>query len=409
MKRIEFSFAAASIYLTCGAVISILFSIAVSNILLALAFGALLISDQKMRFPPFLAPLAAFFLGTVISLLLSPDWHEGRPAVRKFFCFLIVLLVYSNVRTMERVRWLLLACIGVMSLSGLWSLVQFSWKAAQARELGQPFYDHYLQERITGFMSHWMTLGGQEMILILMAVAFVFFSGHRRWMPYLLAAIAAIALSIVAGFTRSVWFGTACGSVYLIWYWKRWILLLLPVPVILLMLVNPFEVRERMLSVFRPHGDTDSNEFRVICRRAGFAMIKAHPWFGLGPEQVKLHLTEWIPADVPRPLPRGWYGHLHNIYLHYAADRGILTMLAFLWMLGKMLFDFARASVRAGPDDAEPRAVLRGAIAMMIGTLVVGFYEVNLGDSEVLVLFLSVVSCAYVAVDLVHAKQWQAQ
>ncbi len=401
MKSTEFSLENAAFYLTCGSVLGILCSIAFSNVVLALAFAALLMSSQRMRFPPFWIPLTAFFLGTAISLLMSPNWHDGRPAMRKFFCFLMVLVVYSTVRTVERARGLLLAAVGIVSFSALWSLTQFAGKVAEARELGQPFYAHYMQERITGFMSHWMTLGGQEMILILMACSFLFFSVERRWKPWLIAAVGVVGASIVAGYTRSVWFGTLCGAVYLIWFWKRWVLLLLPVPVVVLLLVNPFAFRERVLSSFQPHGDTDSNEFRTVCRRAGFAMIKAHPWFGLGPEQVKLHLKEWIPADVPRPLPTGWYGHLHNIYLHYAADRGIPTMLTFIWMLGKILYDFVQALRRAGPGQQEVRAILHGAIAMMIGILVVGFYEVNLGDSEVLVLFLSVVACGYVAVDAV--------
>jgi putative inorganic carbon (HCO3(-)) transporter len=404
MKLTEFSLETAAFYLTCGSVLGILCSIAVSNVLLALAFAALLMSNQRMRFPPFWIPLAAFFAGTAISLVLSPNWHDGRPAMRKFFCFLMVLIVYSNIRTVQRARGLLLAAVGIMSFSALWSLTQFAGKVSEARELGQQFYTHYMQERITGFMSHWMTLGGQEMILILMAGSFLFFSAERKWKPWLIAAIGVIGISIVAGYTRSIWFGTFCGAVYLIWFWKRWVLLLLPVPVLLLVLINPFAFRERVLSSFKPHGDTDSNEFRAVCRRAGFAMIQAHPWFGLGPEQVKLHLKEWIPADVPRPLPTGWYGHLHNIYLHYAADRGILTLLAFLWMLGKIVYDFVRALRRAGPGDHEVRAILHGAIAMMAGILVVGFYEVNLGDSEVLVLFLSVVACAYVAVDAIQGS-----
>ena len=63
-------------------------------------------------------------------------------------------------------------------------------------------------------------------------------------------------------------------------------------------------------------------------------MIRAHPWFGLGPEEVKLQFNSYVPPDIPRPLPEGWYGHLHNIYLQYAAERGIPTMLLMLWMLG---------------------------------------------------------------------------
>ena len=136
-------------------------------------------------------------------------------------------------------------------------------------------------------------------------------------------------------------------------------LALVPIPILLLILLNPFDVRERVSSVFHPHGDTDSNEFRVICRRAGLRMIADHPWFGLGPEQVKAQLTNYIPADVPRPLPSGWYGHLHNIYLHYAAERGIPTMLALMWMLGKIIVRFsagASALRTGGPGCAGDSA-----------------------------------------------------
>ena len=93
MKLSDFSLEKAAFYLTCGSVVSILFSIAVSNVLLALAFAALLMSSQRMRFPPFWIPLLVFFAGTVIAVLLSPDPHGGTPAVRKFFCFLTVLVV----------------------------------------------------------------------------------------------------------------------------------------------------------------------------------------------------------------------------------------------------------------------------------------------------------------------------
>ena len=90
--------------------------------------------------------------------------------------------------------------------------------------------------------------------------------------------------------------------------------------------------------------------------------------------------------------------HLHNIYLHFAAERGIPTMLALMWMLGKILYDFIRAARRIR-DNPTAKAILQGGIATMIGILVVGFYEVNLGDSEVLTLFLAIVACGYVAVD----------
>ena len=100
-------------------------------------------------------------------------------------------------------------------------------------------------------------------------------------------------------------------------------------------------MQDRVNSIFKPKG-ADSNQFRVVTWRTGLRMVERHPWFGLGPEGPKLHFDEYVPADIPRPLPSGWYGHLHNIYLHYAAERGIPTMLVLMWMLIQILVDFWR-------------------------------------------------------------------
>jgi O-antigen ligase len=74
---------------------------------------------------------------------------------------------------------------------------------------------------------------------------------------------------------------------------------------LLLLWLNPLGVGERMVSVYKPAGDLDSNRFRVVCRRAGWEIVKAHPWFGLGPEQVNQNaqLLNFIPADEPPSVP----------------------------------------------------------------------------------------------------------
>jgi O-antigen ligase len=99
-------------------------------------------------------------------------------------------------------------------------------------------------------------------------------------------------------------------------------------------------------------------------------------------------------------LPIGWYGHLHNIYLQYSAERGVPTMLILMWLLAKMLYDFWRAlgEIPAGRNDA--RFLLHGGIAAILATLAEGFFEYNLGDSEVLTMFLVIAACAYQAVPM---------
>lgn len=128
-------------------------------------------------------------------------------------------------------------------------------------------------------------------------------------------------------------------------------------------------------------------------------MIEAHPLLGVGPDEPKFHLKEYIPADVPRPLPSGFYEHVHNVYLQYAADRGLPTALAFLWILIQTLYDFWRGLRALPPGRSDRRFLLHGGIAVVLAAMVEGVVEVNLGDSEVLTMFLVVVACGYLALE----------
>jgi O-antigen ligase len=391
----------AAFYLTCGSLVSILFSIAVSQILLSLALAALLLSQERLRVPPIKLPLILFMAGTVVSLLFSGHISEGTPQVRKFLVFVILLLVYSTFRTTGEIRGIVLAWVGVATLSAVRSLFQFWQKYQESQELGKNFYDFYVGERITGFMSHWMTFGGEEMIVLLLLASYLFFSAERRWKAAGWLCAAVLSVSMVLGFTRSIFLlGFPIGLLYLLWFWHRWLVAAAPVVAVIGFLVAPQALKERVTSIIQPHGETDSNEHRTITRRTGVEMIRAHPLLGLGPEQVKYQFERWVPADIPKPLPEGWYGHLHNIYLQYAAERGIPTMLFMMWLIGKVLWDFFFA-LRKCPPSVEARVVLRGAMAVILAILAEGFLEYNLGDSEVLTLFLAVVGFGYIAKETV--------
>jgi O-antigen ligase len=388
-------------WLTFGSAAAILLSIAISQILLALAVAALLISGEKLRLPPIKLPLLLFLLGTVISLAFSADPAAGLPQIRKFFVFLELLVVFSTLRDTVLIRRLMLSWAAIGGLIAVRGLVQFAGKVREAHDLGRNFYDYYAPaERLTGFMSHWMTFSGQEMFALLMLASFLFFAPaaiQRRWVWLLCAGL--MSLALLLGFTRSIWLATAAAGVYLCWFFRRWLVPLAPVALVLLFFLSPAAVRERITSLTKPKQGVDSNEFRVVTWRTGVRMIEQHPLLGLGPEGVKLHFAEYVPADIPRPLPSGWYGHLHNIYLHYAAERGIPTMLVLMWLLLEVLFDFWRGLGALPPGRSNRRFLLHGGIAVVLATMVAGFFELNLGDSEVLTMFLVVVACGYLALE----------
>jgi O-antigen ligase len=384
------------LYLTGAAAAATVVSIAAFEILLALALVSMLILRRDLiRWPPVLIPFGLWVALTIASDLASGDARAGLPQIKKLYIWLMLFLVYSAFRRLREMRWLLAAWTAGGTLSALWGFVQFSRKYSAAQVMHRDFYLAYVADRITGFMGHWMTFSGHMMIVFLLAGAFVLFSNHTRWKPWIIAAGAIIGLALVAAFTRSMWLGAAVGSAYLLFLWRRWAILALPVAAALVLLANPFDVRERVSSITDPHGDTDSNLHRVVTRAIGMEIISWHPWLGLGPEQVGKQYKQYIPSTVERPLPTGYYGHLHNIYIHYAAERGVPAMLALLWLIGQALLTCIRGLLKA-PSDAEARWVLHGAIAVTIAVLFSGWYELNLGDSEVLGLFLAVlgVGCA---------------
>lgn len=390
------------LYLVSAAAVTTLISIRVFEILMAAALIALVVTKRRWRLPPVWLPLSLFALGTLASLFASGHIREGLPQVRKFYVYLMLFLVTSAVRTVREIRWITVGWAMAAAFSSLWALKQFYEKYRAAELAHQSFYFSYVDARITGFMGHWMTLSGELMMVLLVIGSKVFFARDRAGVPWIVAAAVPATAALGLAWTRSMWLGTLCGAVYLLWFWKKWALAALPVLIAGLLIANPLGIRERAVSALQPHeGKTDSNAHRAELRRIGWEMIKAHPWLGVGPEQVWRQYRNYIRPDMPPPDASQYYGHLENDYVQYAAERGVPATLALLWMIAWALFDFARA-LRRLPVDAEERWVLHAVIAAILSVLVSGFYSWNLNNSEMLATFLAVMGCGYVAL-------WQAE
>lgn len=387
-------------WLTFGAAASIVFSIAIFNILMGLALAALFFSGEKFRFPRIKLPLAIFVALTLIAWFCSPDpLSDGYPQIRKFWVFCILLLVSSTFRSIALIRGLFLTWVGLATISALRGFVQFAGKMRQAHQSGIDAYNFYVAERITGFSSHWNTFSAEEMFALVMLIALLLFGSSRlpkRWVWIFCGVLLAVVLYL--GETRAVWIATALACLYLVWFWKKWLVAVVPVAVALIFVVSPPVMRERFTSLFHAR-QVDSNTFRIIAWDAGVQMIEKHPLLGLGPEGPKYHFQEYVPPKIWESRPPGFYQHLHNIYLQYGAERGIPTLLGFFWLLGKILLDFWRGlrSLPAGRSDR--RFLLQGGIAMVIAMMAEGIAEVNFGDSEPLTMFLIVVACGYLALE----------
>lgn len=384
------------IAICCAILIQI--TIAGSQILLALGAVMMLICWKRLPFPRIWLPLLCLLAWTIAADLLSPDAWGGRYQIRKFFVFLLIPLIFGVFRKyFEAARILLAGWIAAATASGVWGLAQFVWKYRAAHAAGVDFYVTYLARRITGFESHWMTFGALQLATLSLLLAHAFFAERRLPMWVYGVSATVLSLAILLGWTRSIWLAAIAAGLYLLWFWRPKMMLVVPALLVILYIVAPSATRERMTSLFSPHGDTDSNRFRVVTFETGLQMIRAHPWFGLGPEEIGRNFNAYVPATVRRPLPSGYYGHLHNIYVQYAAERGLPGLAFVLWFVGLALWDFGNGIARLRGTRSLQLAILHGAIAVTIGILVGGLFEYNLGDSEVLMMFVAVVALGYAA------------
>ena len=385
-----------------GSAGSIAASIAISQILLgaSLALVILLVATRQasLRLPSGWQFLAFFAVWTTLSWLVNGHLFEGRFQIRKFYVLLIVVVIATTFRGLRDARWVVSIWLGLGALSALWGLGQFWRKWDLARRAGSNFYLSYVSARITGFNSHWMTFSEILMFALLAGLAVILWDRATpvRWRWTAGVAVLLCGLALVLAMTRGVWIAAAAGLLYLLWAWRRWTVLALPVVAVLAFAIGPPGLRERMISIVHPHGDADSNMHRYVTFRTGVEMIKAHPLLGLGPDMIGPDFQQYVPADIPRPLPAGFYGHLHNVYVQFSAERGIPAMLAMIGFLVWNLWLWLRRLAQQAASAATTAAsawLLRAGVAMLIGVLVIGLFEHCLGSSVVLALTLSTVAC----------------
>ncbi len=373
-------------------------SIALAHAALGVALVYLALSRKPFRAPPVMIPLIGFIVWTLLSLAVSDDPLAGWPQVKKLALLLAgPLIVYSLFRTGDQIRRLLEGLFVAMLASSLTAIAQFIWKLGEAYAHDYSFMQGYEGRRIAGFFSHWITFSEMLMLLTLMLVAYVLLAGwdRRRGRGVWLGVGFILTVTMVLSFSRAASGAALAGGAYLVWQWKPRLLWVAPAALLLAVSLAPGPLQQRIWSVT----ESDSYVSRIVMWRTGLEMIDAYPWFGVGPERVGSRFDEFQPEDIVR-RPVAYYEHLHNMPIHYAAERGIPAALLLAWFLLKVLWDHASAARRARGRSANLAWLLHGVAAATVGIIVVGLGDIALGDSEILGAYLTLVAVGYRAIEL---------
>ena len=328
------------------------------------------------RTTPLHAPIGAFVLLSVLSCFFSTLPSRSLIQIKGFGTFLLVVFVAALLDDEGDVRLV----IDLWRTTALYLVLRglVEWLAG-ANNLG---------ERVSGGLSVYMTYAGLLLVLVPLLGSRGLSGGRRGTRLADVAVAAAGALAMALTLTRGAYVGLAIGLLAVLLAARPRLAFAAPFAVALFFVLMPLAVRDRLMSATNSR-DVTMND-RVAMWKAGAAMIRERPLFGVGPGRVKALYPVYRVSGWVEPRP----GHLHNNVVMIAAETGIPSLLAYLWFVGAF-FVAALRQVR-GLARGEPlRGVTLGAIGAMASIFAAGMFEYNFGDVEVLMATLVVATLPF--------------
>jgi O-antigen ligase len=274
-----------------------------------------------IRWPTYFVPLLAYVAATFISLVASPDSTVGWHSIQQFWLFPMGLLAANFVTNEWRARTAYRLLLIAASFGALIAVVQFGFKYFHYLGTGLQPDDPTLNQRITGSLGHWMTFSGVQLLVWCSAVPALVVLGQRWLIP-----LSTVGTAIVLSFTRSAWISAAAGFAAIAFSLPRRILFAVLIPMIAVAFITSPLIYHRITVSFDRNLST--NYSRKEYFEVGTRMIRDHPLLGVGPQRVGDEYRNYFPETE-----LDFYGHLHNNVIQIAAERGLLSLAAFVWFV----------------------------------------------------------------------------
>ncbi len=324
---------------------------------------------------PLVVPILLFALASLVAVANAYDVSYSYKSLKKLLEFLIFFWILNCVRENNLRNSLSIVLISSATLSGLLGLYQY-WA---------DFNESY-QNRIEGSLSTYMTFAGLLMLSGVIALAWAMFQKQTQrwvWIPILI-----ITSCLLLTLTRQAWFGFLTALVFLVFFWKKKVLLLLPIIFLITYIVSPVSTQKRINDMFS--GEDATFEMRTSLWKGGWEIFKDYPLTGCGFRCVDLVNSQY-------PDPTGYIGRfrgMHNNFIQLAVDTGVLGLTAWLgiWFcFFRLLYHKATALER----NIFEHWTIFGSSAAVLAILAAGLFETNLYDSEVAMLLYFIMALPF--------------
>ncbi|MEA2337641.1 MAG: hypothetical protein QOE82_1648 [Thermoanaerobaculia bacterium] len=311
-------------------------------------------------------PLVLYAADSTLSALLAERHiHSfGEAALwGKILLFPAALIFYRNIPRSRYVAMKMFFIFGIFSAG--YGLAQYIARYGR----------HDLEHRISGQTAHVMTLSG---LLLPAALVFLVLWINSMRNIVLITGVVMTHLALLLTYTRSAWLGWIVAvGVLLVLKWPRALAWAVPVGILAISLA-PLPFFSRVISSFDIK--QSSNLDRIRMAEAGVEIIKDYPLLGVGPANVK----EVYPLYRKHDAPRFRIPHLHNNMIQLWAERGVLALVAYLFLQILFLGECARAW--GGPLSRFAEI----GVAVTVALAVAGLFEFNFGDTEVFWILLDI-------------------
>jgi O-antigen ligase len=234
-----------------------------------------------------------------------------------------------------------------------------------------------------------MTYSGVLLLVVCLAIGRLMTADReRRWLQWLIMLSILVALGLTL--TRNVWLAAfVVLTIAFFARFRRWLWAYGTVVVVLLASIASLAPQHWSRITSMVSLEDVSNYDRICMAEAGLQMIGDRPLFGIGPGMVK----EYYPIYRHPTSHRGDVKHLHNTLLQLGAERGLLSVVAYLWLMA-VAFSLAWRGYRDDGSLEGPRADLYwGVLLAIVAINIGGVFEANWRDTEIQrwMLFLLVV------------------
>ena len=328
-------------------------------------------------------PFVLFVLACLIAVVNAYDVNYSYSSLKKLLEFLIFFWVLNCVRDNNLRNSLSLILITSATLAGLFGLYQY-WQEFLSIQKFSIFIT--TENRPEGTLSTYMTFAGLLMLAGVIALAKILFQKPTH--KWLLGSIGIITLSLLLNLSRQAWFGFLIALIFLVFFWRKKILLLIPIMLLVIYVASPLSVQQRAKSTLS--GEDRTFTMRTALWKGGWEIFKDYPLTGCGFRCVDLVNSQY-------PDPTGYIARfrgMHNNLIQVAVDTGILGVTAWLgiWFY---FFRFLYHKAITLEKNANERWVILGSAAAMLAFLAAGFFETNFYDSEVAMLLYFIMALPF--------------